>query len=68
MDELGPEFYEDYMSGVYDVVCEDCHRANVVDVVDEDRADPETLRKYHKVQEEEWAYQAERLNEIRMGY
>lgn len=30
MDELGPDFFEDYMSGVYDVVCTECRGRNVV--------------------------------------
>lgn len=30
MDELGPDFFEDYMSGVYDVRCETCNGLRVV--------------------------------------
>lgn len=30
MDELGPEFLDDYMGGVYDVRCEQCHGDRVV--------------------------------------
>lgn len=30
MDELGPDFFDDYMSGVYDVRCEECHGQRVV--------------------------------------
>jgi len=34
MDELGPDFEEDYFSGVYDVTCEECKGAKVVKVPD----------------------------------
>jgi len=30
MDELGPEFFEDYMGGLYDVACERCEGKRVV--------------------------------------
>lgn len=30
MAELGPDFFEDYMSGVYDVRCEECGGNRVV--------------------------------------
>ncbi len=67
MDELGDEFFEDYMSGVYDVPCEECNGQNVVDVVDEVRADPVILEKYQENLNDEWEYQAERAAEIRAG-
>jgi hypothetical protein len=35
MYELGDDFRDDYMSGVYDVECQECHGANVVDCLDE---------------------------------
>lgn len=31
MAELGPEFFEDYMEGVYDHACDTCGGARVVD-------------------------------------
>lgn len=34
MEELGDEFRENYMSGLYDVPCEECKGERVVDVVD----------------------------------
>lgn len=34
MAEAGPEFLEDYMSGVYDVSCYECHGQRVVMVPD----------------------------------
>lgn len=30
MDELGPDFFDDYMGGVYDVTCERCKGRRVV--------------------------------------
>ena len=41
-----PDFREDYMSGLYDVVCPECNGRNVVLVVDESLSDPELLSKY----------------------
>ena len=36
MDELGPEFFEDYMGGMFDVQCYRCHGKRVdAEVVDE---------------------------------
>lgn len=37
MDEAGPEFLEDYMSGMYDVRCEECRGNRVVKEIDEER-------------------------------
>ena len=41
MEELGDDFREDYMRGVYDVTCEECRGRNVVAVADPERASPE---------------------------
>jgi hypothetical protein len=53
-DEAGPEFVEDYFSGVYDVACAECEGNRVIE------DSPEA--------EEQRAYEAERAYEIRMGY
>lgn len=37
MDELGDDFREDYMSGVYDITCSKCHGERVVAVADVSR-------------------------------
>lgn len=37
MYELGDDFFEDYMAGVYDVICEECNGKRVVLVPDEDK-------------------------------
>lgn len=34
MEELGEDFREDYLSGVYDVTCRTCHGKNVIAVLD----------------------------------
>lgn len=47
MDELGDDFRDDYMAGIYDVQCSTCEGRNVVPVVDEDRADPVILEAYY---------------------
>lgn len=31
MEELGPDFFEDYMSGVYNIRCEECNGHRVID-------------------------------------
>ncbi len=65
MDELGPEFFEDYMSGVYDVRCEECDGDRVVAVVDRPRCDPELLAEYDEAEqsrrETDDIYRMERL-------
>lgn len=47
-DEQGPDFVEDYFSGVYDVRCDECGGARVVLEVDEERADKAVLDKYNE--------------------
>lgn len=65
MDELGPEFLEDYLRGLYDVPCQECDGQRVVDVPDE--SDP-NFAIYMADLEAEADYRAEREAEIRMGY
>ena len=67
MDELGDEFFDDYMSGVYDIACEKCKGQRVVLVADEERVTPEQLREYEQHLEAEWAYARECEQERRMG-
>lgn len=43
MDELGDDFRENYLSGVYDVVCHKCKGLRVVDVIDESQCTKEQL-------------------------
>jgi hypothetical protein len=47
-----PDFAESYFRGDYDVLCEECGGANVVDVLDEERCDPEVLRAFRKQEDE----------------
>jgi len=49
------DFMEGYLSGVYDVSCEECRGKRVVAVVDERRCNPDDLTEYyaHKCQENE---------------
>ena len=46
MAELGEEFFEDYMSGVYDVGCEECKGIGKVKIVDEARLGREQRMEY----------------------
>jgi hypothetical protein len=43
MAELGPQFLEDYLSGVYDVRCQECDGKRVVLVPDKSRCSKEQL-------------------------
>jgi len=43
-----PDFREDYMSGIYDVCCEECYGSGKVLVVDEGRLNTEQQNLYHK--------------------
>lgn len=67
MAELGPEFQEDYFSGVYDVPCEVCEGLRVVPVVDEEKCSPELLAAYKRDQEEQAYLDRESAAERRMG-
>jgi hypothetical protein len=67
MEELGPEFLEDYMGGVYDVPCAECAGQRVVPVIDEARADKKCLDAFHEWQEEQWRYARESDAERRSG-
>lgn len=64
MDEMGEEFEEDYRSGRYDVVCEECHGTRVVPVPDEGALNAEAFNQHVR---EHYEYLAEREAEIRMG-
>lgn len=61
------DFREGYFSGRYDVRCEECRGANVIDVVDWDRMDAELRREleewFDSARETEAIYEMER----RMG-
>lgn len=67
MYELGDDFREDYLSGVYDVRCEECRGERVVLVVDEARATTEQLAIYRDNERQEWEYRMEIEAERRMG-
>jgi len=62
-----PDFAEDYLSGVYEQTCNNCHGKRVESVVDEDRCDPEILKKYYDYLEGEAEHQRESDWERRMG-
>jgi RecJ-like exonuclease len=68
-DELDedPDFREAYFSGAYDVVCEECHGRNVVEVIDWDALTPEHAQMIEDAAEEARASDLERLAEQRMG-
>ena len=68
MDECAQdeEFMEDYLSGVYDVICDECEGLRVVLVFDEARATPEQISAYEAHQREEWEYR--RMAEMERRY
>jgi hypothetical protein len=67
MDEMGPDFREDYMSGGYDKPCDVCDGTGKVPVIDEARCKPDDLARYRKDCEDEEEYQAMCAAERRMG-
>lgn len=70
MHELGFEFQEDYMSGVYDVSCYECKGNNVVEAVDEEEAkhrDPELLQEWYDWIQSAYDTEAEYAAERRFG-
>lgn len=67
MHELGDDFREDYMNGVYDVQCYECKGERVVLILDEDRATPEQLKEYEDEQRAIYELRQEEEMERRMG-
>lgn len=67
MDELGPDFMEDYVSGVYDVRCNECGGERLVPVVDEERAGEVLTKIANEWIESHYQTQAEYEAERRMG-
>ena len=57
--EEDPDFADDYRSGMYDKLCEECKGRNVVDVIDYKQLDAETLRKVEWHEEQQAMYEAE---------
>lgn len=66
-DEAGPEFYDDYMGGVYDVACYRCKGEKVIKIVDRDRAKPEDLKIYDDQARELRELEAMEAAERRVG-
>lgn len=65
--DLDETFWDDYRSGVYDVVCDECHGANVVDDVDRDRCAPAVLEQWDEYRRDVNDAIAEQLAELRFG-
>ena len=66
-DEQGPEFAEDYMSGVYSVPCEECNGLRVVRVVDREVCSEQLLAQWDQWQEDAAEQAAIEAAERRMG-
>lgn len=67
MDELGEDFREDYLKGVYDVPCPECKGQNVIAVPDPDRNPPAALFAYDAHLREEAEFRAMQEAERRAG-
>ena len=65
--EVDPDFWDDYRSGMYDKRCDECNGLRVVEEVDRDACSPEDLRLYDSHMEAEWQIQAAYEAERRMG-
>lgn len=71
-DDFWHDDYDDetgesrYMRGDYDVACYECHGKRVVPVAAEDN-DADDLKLWHKKQRDDYAYDAERAAERRVG-
>ncbi|KKN35650.1 hypothetical protein LCGC14_0781470 [marine sediment metagenome] len=62
-----PDFREDYMSGIYDQICNECHGLRVVPVIDRVGNSKEDIKRYDEYIESEQQYAAEVAAERRMG-
>jgi len=71
-DEWCGEWDEDerqgYMSGRYDITCNECNGSRVVPVVDENRNSKELIEKVNNCIDELYCSAREHLHEIEMGY
>lgn len=67
MDELGDDFRENYMSGIYDVRCEECKGEGFVLVADETSCSPAELALWEQHLQDESEYRQEIEMERRMG-
>lgn len=69
MDELGDDFRDDYMAGVYNVPCHECDGVRVVPVLAEDLMEPEELAHYYRLMQEAWeSHAADRSEAAYFGY
>jgi len=68
MAELGDDFLDDYLNGVYDVACERCGGRNVIPVVDEARCAAHLLAAYREIEQAETDYRALCRADARMEY
>ena len=66
-DEAGPEFFDDYMGGVYDVACHECGGKRVVPGPDWDELTKEELEAWITQQRELADMYAAEAAERRMG-
>lgn len=66
-DEQGPDFFDDYMSGVYDIPCLECHGMRVVLVADENRLTDEQKSAYYQHLDEEYSWEQEAYAERMAG-
>jgi DnaJ-class molecular chaperone len=53
-----PDFMEDYLGGVYDEPCPDCHGRTTVLVIDEERLTPEQKEYVEGYWQDEYEYRA----------
>jgi hypothetical protein len=67
-EDYDEESRETYMSGGYDVPCNECGGQRVVPEIDEARADKKCLDAYRAWQKNEYESAAERAYQQRMGY
>lgn len=63
-----PDFKEDYMRGLYDQPCNECHGRRVVPVIDPERNDAKLIKALERWERNEAASRYERQCEMRMGY
>lgn len=67
MDEQGPEFFEDYMAGVYDKACEPCDGSGKVEVVDYSKLTKEQNKAYGAQLRDDMEYESICRMERMMG-
>lgn len=67
MAEQGPEFFDDYMDGVYDTRCTECNGLRVIEAINVERVPPALMGKFVESEKRRQEYESELYYERQMA-